>query len=135
MNECKDCRHYRPDTVLLFHRHKFARCVATRYSYYARIDRKYAPPVSCGPDAAYFEPIPLGKSHGVDWDRAAKTAATLAEMREFCAKMPGAKVAFSNWRPFMLMEWRVTIAPRARFTIAEYLAALTTDYCAQDAAE
>lgn len=128
MKSCKDCRHYRPSTMRGF-QHRLARCVSPRAfisAAFASVERKYN--IACGPDAAHFEPLPLGRSHGVDWDRAAKKAETFAEMRAFCAKTPGARFYFHDWTPVIGMTYVATIAPRARYTTAEYIAALTTDY-------
>jgi hypothetical protein len=138
MIDCKDCRHYLVATDHSGARwqHYFARCASPRMRMmYADICRDL--PGACGPDAHFFEPLPLGRSHGVDWDRAGRTASMIGAMRRVAAKIPGCEIDFDHRGGHLSSAVHITFPPipRTRFTVAEYLAALTTDYCATRAAE
>jgi hypothetical protein len=142
MKICKKCRHYRPSDLPLWLAHTFARCSnqkAFMRGAFVSIERKYD--LWCGPSARFFEPLPLGRLHGIDWDRAAKIAETLSEMREFEATHDQpCHIGVVDGTPSLATSIVVDISnmrltPRARFTVAEYLAALTTDYCRAQAAE
>jgi hypothetical protein len=149
MRECKDCRHYR----------LFARCAAPRArgSEWTRcyIHRMFDSccETDCGSEGRFFEPLPLDRSHGVDWDRVyqlvtSETFEFLGRSDELglfvCRRRTWQTDSFVcssdgvSWRGDATMWAGVRSAaadPRPRFTVAEYLAALTTDYCATRAAE
>jgi hypothetical protein len=145
MIPCKQCRHYRLTAwswLIGGFSGEFATCASPQEfirDAFAVISRKHD--IACGPRARFFEPLPLGRSHGVDWDRARETAETLAEMRAFESKHDQpCDISMFNGKPFLAttIRFRLDETPRswrARFTVAEYLAALTTDYCRADAAE
>jgi hypothetical protein len=165
MIDCKDCRHYLVATDHSGARwqHYFARCASPRMRMmYADICRDL--PGACGPDAHFFEPLPLGRSHGVDWDRARKIAAATNALKAIVssekmtiADILDALVSHSPVRGGVYRDslriyadgvevdeaqnFAPSFSPYAskteigRFTAAEYLEALTTDYCRADAAE
>lgn len=127
MRECKDCRHYRNGFLRRWpadHEGEYAACVHPiagefEFAEIAREDDEFL----CGEDARYFEPITLGRSHGVDWGLARERAECQAWDREIAnvcrlmAQLDEEKKARER-----------AIVTRTHFTIAEYLAALTTDY-------
>jgi hypothetical protein len=130
MRECKDCRHCLAFPLLT--NNAFARCVApeTRGSLWSdcfthRIFDA-CEETDCGSEGRFFEPLPLGRSHGIDWDRARKRVDARWLLDEIERLVKEACKASSD---------ELLSNPRPRFTIAEYLAALTTDYCAARAAE
>jgi hypothetical protein len=138
MKICKKCRHYRPSDLPLWLAHTFARCSnqkAFMRGAFVSIERKYD--LWCGPSARFFEPLPLGRLHGIDWDRAGRTASMIGAMRRVAAKIPGCEIDFDHRGGHLSSAVHITFPPipRTRFTVAEYLAALTTDYCATRAAE
>jgi hypothetical protein len=142
MIECKQCRHYRLTAwswlIGGFSGYEFATCASPQAfirDAFAVISRKHD--IACGPDARFFAPRPLGRSHGVDWDRAGRTASMIGAMRRVAAKIPGCEIDFDHRGGHLSSAVHITFPPipRTRFTVAEYLAALTTDYCATRAAE
>jgi hypothetical protein len=166
MKSCNDCRHYRPDWSMPLHCHEFAKCDRhrPRFASFVSIERKHEPPVGCGESAHFFEPLPLGRSHGVDWERARKIAAaiealkaivssekkTIADLLEVVvSSSPVLRGAYRKshriYADGVEVDEAQNLAPPispyarkteiGRFTAAEYLAALTTDYCATRAAE
>ena len=76
-----------------------------------------------------------GFSHGIDWGAFERKWDAITDMRKFIGSNGSGEIVFERGQPILLVRLPVSITfpparCRSRYTIGEYLDALTTDYSA-----